>query len=79
MQLQPQTLDQQSHFTLYQQQQLATSASGGGVYVGGGQLGPGGQLGAGPGGHLGPVGQIGPLAAHRDPVMPGKILWPSFC
>ena len=65
MQLQPQSLNEQSHYTLYQQQQLAASAAStvAGVCVGGGVN----------------IGQLDPLSAHRDSVMPGKrFLWPSF-
>jgi hypothetical protein len=65
MQLQPQSLSEQSHYTLYQQQQLAASAAPtvAGVCVGGGV----------------DIGQLDPLSAHRDSVMPGRtILWPSL-
>ena len=64
MQLQPQSLKEQSHYSLYPQQQPAASAAStvAGVCVGGGVN----------------IGQLDPLSAHRDSVMPGRrFLWPS--
>ena len=67
MQLQPQSLNEQSHYSLYPQQQPPASAAStvAGVCVGGGVN----------------IGQLDPLSAHRDSVMPGRrFLWPSvFC
>ena len=65
MQLQPQSLNEQSHYSLYPQQQPVASAASTVEATSGGVN----------------IGQLDPLSAHRDSVMPGRrFLWPSvFC
>ena len=62
MQLQPQSLNEQSHYSLYPQQQPVASAASIVEATSGGVN----------------IGQLDPLSAHRDSVMPGRrFLWPS--